>query len=286
MHNPEQEQSKTKSEKTKDAYNWAEEKATNKFTVASILFAIIGPLLLKILEALAMIIWVVPFHEQLTVYINLILLLSILVGMFAVLYGFHEWKLRIDIKRSKFVDRNSLENQLKREFENLNKTVEDKAKENVMSNSVLITAITKPPEERKKMQEFINTIDYSPNGIDNMDTDEMRELWRKMAVEIQKQEVENAQKEDIIQSENEEFLHTGDEVNETKDQVVSYGKITASKIEDITQVKKAIKEVAADREAELEKQLAEVDQKSEIILVDESGNRYTLNPDGKSRKYI
>lgn len=254
--------------------------------MASILFAIIGPLVLKILEAIAMIIWVVPFHDQLTVYINLILLVSILVGMFAVLYGFHEWKLRLDIKRTKFVERDKIENQMKRGFKALTETVNDKAKETIMSTAVHITAITKPPEEREKMQEFINTIDFSPNGVDELDTDKMQEYLAKINKEVEKQIEKNAEQEGKVQADNKKLVT---DIGTTADPIFQ----DSGTIDVIIPLSEKTEEPdpLLMTDEEIEGLTDDIPEESEEnpeepkILWDESDNPYTLNPDGKTRNY-
>ncbi len=277
IQNPEK---KSKTEKAKDAYTFAEEKLANKFTVASILFAVIGPLLLKILEAIGMIIFVVPFNEQFTVYINMTILLSILVALLVVLYIFHEWKLKIDIKRSKFVERNSLENIVNREFdivnqefEKLKNTVVDKAKETIMSSAIHINSITQTPEERKETNKILETINYLPNGngVEIMDTTKARQLIDELNKEIDKQEEENMIKEDELQKEIATLtapepkipVHLEDlETSKELEKAFPLPKLPIDKTDN------------ADRE-----------KTKPIIFTDENGNRYTLDSNGE-RAYI
>ncbi len=299
------EPSKTKSEKAKDAYNTLEDKLADKFTVASIVFAVIFPVLLKLLEALAMINSGIPFIEQLTVFATIAFLLLVEAGLFILLYLFHEWKLRLDEKRSKLVDKDKLHRLINEEFIKLNQTIDDKAKETIMSTGIMVNGMNADPAETQEILTELENIDYSPNGVDKVDIDITRNALKVIEEQLAKQEqleLDNLTK-DLPQDPEVVSLSYGSQVEFPYDTILptgsnteqhEYNKVTATRIDD-PPIIKAVKEVASDREAELERQLAAVKdpepepepepEEEPEVFVDDKGNKYTFNADG-SLNYI
>ncbi len=293
---------RTKSDKIKEAYKSSEEYVNEKLTIRSMLLMIIVPVIIKLLEAISLLVFIVPFQEQGTVYVNLTFLAVFFFALLIALYGFHEWKLRLDLKAKTTIETNSLSVQLKVVSDELSQTIHDKSKEGIMSTAVLIDSITQPEEIKREMDELLKTIDYSPNGVDKVDIDITRNALKVIEEQLAKQEqleLDNLTKDLPQDPEVEEFKYSNIEPTGSNTEQTAVGKITATRIVDpnITVVKIAIKEVEANREAELEKQLAAVkdpepekeeepikeeEKDDRPIHVDTEGNKYRINEtDGK-----
>ncbi len=269
MHNPEQEQSKTKSEKIKETYKSSEEYINEKLTIRSMLLMIIVPVLIKVLEAVSLIVFVVPFQEQLTVYTNLSFLMILFFVLLIGLYGFNEWKIRLELKSKTTVKTVKLSDQLRQAEYRLINTIDDKAKETMMSNAVVVTGIIQTQEERQELAEELEKIDYRPNGVDIMDIDRAKKFINDLSEEITKQEQKNLNE---IEQEIQQDLEQDPVVDELTDEINKIiGPIKFSKIEAIN-LAPVMDPPVVIKEPDLE------------VHVDGKGNKYTLNEDG-TRNY-
>ena len=267
--------SRTKSQKAKDLYASLEETANNKLTVKNTLLGIILPISLLIARTLAYLLLLPPDQLELDVFIILSIYLIFLVVLFIILYGFYEWKLRIDLKRQDLVEQNALTKLINKEFKLLNTKIEDKAKETIMSTGIMVNGMNSDPEETQEILTELENIDYSPNGVDKVDIDITRNALKVIEEQLAKQEqleLDNLTKDLPQDPAVEELSHTNnDNVTDILDaDPIKFAKIDSVKITPLP-------EPEEDPEPEQEEEPE--------VFEDEKGNKYTFNADG-SLNYI
>lgn len=271
MLSPEQDKSKTKSDKAKDLYKSLEETAINKLTVKSTLLSIILPVSLLILRTLGYLLLLPPDQLELDVFIILSLLLILLVILFVLLYVFYEWKLRLDLIRQDLVDKNELTKLINKEFKKLNETVEDKAKETQLTNAIHTNAIIETQEHREETEDMLKTLDFSPNGVGNMDVNNAQKAINDLQKELDKQQKKNIEE---LLKQAEKDMDQDPIIDELeKEEITPEPKPDSDKSYDLYKASFDKPEPEEDPEPEPE------------ILEDGRGNKYTDNADG-TRNYL